>query len=119
MDRTWTVVGVGGSPRVPLSGIPGEEDQERKTHQITQFRQYSPVKNSWIPNQKLKNLSYLQFIPNSQSKYFVTRVPLLGCVFPESLLDCRGKHHRPITNSLSIIALRHLHVWASIISGIR
>ncbi|GJR32761.1 hypothetical protein Tco_1108993 [Tanacetum coccineum] len=27
MDRTWTVVGVGGSPRVPLLGIPGEEDQ--------------------------------------------------------------------------------------------
>ncbi|KAL5696824.1 hypothetical protein ACHQM5_031314 [Ranunculus cassubicifolius] len=27
MDRTWTVVGVGGSPRVPSSGIPGEEDQ--------------------------------------------------------------------------------------------
>ncbi|KAJ6859823.1 hypothetical protein NC651_036204 [Populus alba x Populus x berolinensis] len=28
MDRTWTIVGVGGSPRVPSSGIPGEEDQE-------------------------------------------------------------------------------------------
>ncbi|GKA00812.1 hypothetical protein Tco_0673477 [Tanacetum coccineum] len=27
MDRTWTVVGVGGSPRVPLLGIPGEDDQ--------------------------------------------------------------------------------------------
>lgn len=27
MDRTWTIVGVGGSPRVPSSGIPGEEDQ--------------------------------------------------------------------------------------------
>ncbi len=27
MDRTWTVVGVGGSTRVPSSGISGEEDQ--------------------------------------------------------------------------------------------
>jgi len=27
MDRTWTIVGVGGSPRLPSSGIPGEEDQ--------------------------------------------------------------------------------------------
>ena len=27
MDRTWTVVGVGGSRRIPSSGIPGEEDQ--------------------------------------------------------------------------------------------
>ncbi|PHU28467.1 hypothetical protein BC332_00560 [Capsicum chinense] len=27
MDRTWTVVGVGGSPRVPSSEISGEEDQ--------------------------------------------------------------------------------------------
>ena len=27
MDRTWTVVGVGGSLRVPSSGVPGEEGQ--------------------------------------------------------------------------------------------
>ncbi|KAK8967994.1 hypothetical protein KSP40_PGU010198 [Platanthera guangdongensis] len=28
MDRTWTIVGVGGSPRVPGLGNPGKEDQE-------------------------------------------------------------------------------------------
>lgn len=27
MNQTWTVVGVGNSPRVPPFGIPGEEDK--------------------------------------------------------------------------------------------
>jgi hypothetical protein len=27
MDHTWTIVGVGDSPRLPSSGIPEEEDQ--------------------------------------------------------------------------------------------
>ena len=27
LRKGMTIVGVGGSPRVPLSGIPGEEDQ--------------------------------------------------------------------------------------------
>uniref|UniRef100_K4B5Y4 Uncharacterized protein n=1 Tax=Solanum lycopersicum TaxID=4081 RepID=K4B5Y4_SOLLC len=30
MDRTWTVVGVGGSPRVPSSENSGEEDQAKE-----------------------------------------------------------------------------------------
>ncbi|XP_019265969.1 PREDICTED: uncharacterized protein LOC109243480 [Nicotiana attenuata] len=34
MDRTWTVVGVGGSPRVPSSEISGEEDQVGPCEQL-------------------------------------------------------------------------------------
>ncbi|KAA0050838.1 hypothetical protein E6C27_scaffold404G001060 [Cucumis melo var. makuwa] len=34
MDRTWTVVGVGDSRRVPSSGIPGEEDQVGPCEQL-------------------------------------------------------------------------------------
>jgi hypothetical protein len=34
MDRTWTIVGVGGSPRVTSSEIPGEEDQVGPREQL-------------------------------------------------------------------------------------
>ncbi|KAL8226262.1 hypothetical protein R6Q59_000205 [Mikania micrantha] len=42
MDRTWTVVGVGGSPRVPLSGIPGEEDQVGPCEQLDALSPFNP-----------------------------------------------------------------------------
>jgi len=34
MDRTWAIIGVGGSPRVTLFGIPGEEDQVDPCEQL-------------------------------------------------------------------------------------
>ncbi|KAD4981693.1 hypothetical protein E3N88_18364 [Mikania micrantha] len=43
MDRTWTVVGVGGSPRVPLSGIPGEEDQVGPCEQLDALSPFNPL----------------------------------------------------------------------------
>ena len=42
MDRTWTVVGVGGSPRVPSSGIPGEEDQVGPCEQLDTLSPFNP-----------------------------------------------------------------------------
>ena len=54
MDRTWTVVGVGGSPRVPSSGIPGEEDQVGPCEQLDALSPFNPLsemrqkeKNPW------------------------------------------------------------------------
>ncbi|KAJ6370296.1 hypothetical protein OIU76_028549 [Salix suchowensis] len=43
MDRTWTIVGVGGSPRVPSSGIPGEEDQVGPCEQLDALSSFNPL----------------------------------------------------------------------------
>ena len=43
MDRTWAVVGVGGSPRVPSSGIPGEEDQVGPCEQLDALSPFNPL----------------------------------------------------------------------------
>ncbi|KAF6169519.1 hypothetical protein GIB67_013219, partial [Kingdonia uniflora] len=43
MDHTWTVVGVGGSPRVPSSGIPGEEDQVGPCEQLYALSPFNPL----------------------------------------------------------------------------
>jgi len=43
MDRTWTIVGVGGSPRVPPSGIPGEEDQVGPCEQLDALSPFNPL----------------------------------------------------------------------------
>ncbi|KAK6923572.1 hypothetical protein RJ641_011876 [Dillenia turbinata] len=43
MDRTWTVVGVGGSPRVSSSGIPGEEDQVGPCEQLDALSPFNPL----------------------------------------------------------------------------
>lgn len=44
MDRTWTLVGVGGSPRVPSSGIPGEEDQVGTCEQLDALSPFNPLR---------------------------------------------------------------------------
>ncbi|KAL8259138.1 hypothetical protein R6Q59_027091 [Mikania micrantha] len=38
-----TVVGVGGSPKVPLSGIPGEEDQVGPCEQLDALSPFNPL----------------------------------------------------------------------------
>lgn len=43
MDRTWTVVGAGGSLRVPSSGIPGEEDQVGPCEQLDALSPFNPL----------------------------------------------------------------------------
>nr|GLL25488.1 putative protein ycf68 [Ipomoea trifida] len=43
MDRTWTVVGVGGSPRVPPSEISGEEDQVGPCEQLDALSPFNPL----------------------------------------------------------------------------
>nr|VVW90859.1 unnamed protein product [Nymphaea colorata] len=43
MDRTWTIVGVGGSPRVTSSGIPGEEDQVGPCEQLDALSPFNPL----------------------------------------------------------------------------
>lgn len=43
MDRTWTIVGVGGSPRVPSSGIPGEEDRVGPCEQLDALSPFNPL----------------------------------------------------------------------------
>ncbi|KAH0739290.1 hypothetical protein KY290_037995 [Solanum tuberosum] len=43
MDRTWTVVGVGGSPRVPSSEISGEEDQVGPCEQLDALSPFNPL----------------------------------------------------------------------------
>lgn len=40
MDRTWTVVGAGGSPRVE---IPGEEDQVGPCEQLDALSPFNPL----------------------------------------------------------------------------
>ncbi|KAF9620755.1 hypothetical protein IFM89_014359 [Coptis chinensis] len=47
MDRTWTVVRVGGSPRVPSSGIPGEEDQVVPCEQLDALSPFNPLSKMW------------------------------------------------------------------------
>ncbi|KAL8214083.1 hypothetical protein R6Q57_003532 [Mikania cordata] len=43
MDRRWTVVVVGGSPKVPLSGIPGEMDQVGPCEQLDALSPFNPL----------------------------------------------------------------------------
>ncbi|KAJ7954424.1 40S ribosomal protein S6 [Quillaja saponaria] len=43
MDRTWTVIGVGGSPKVPSSRIPGEEDQVGPCEQLDALSPFNPL----------------------------------------------------------------------------
>ncbi|KAD6795826.1 hypothetical protein E3N88_06722 [Mikania micrantha] len=43
MDRTWTAVVVGGSPRVPLSRILGEEDQVGPCEQLDALSPFNPL----------------------------------------------------------------------------
>ncbi|CAN6447342.1 unnamed protein product [Victoria cruziana] len=47
MDRTWTIVGVGGSPRVTSSGIPGEEDQVGPCEQLDALSPFNPLSEMW------------------------------------------------------------------------
>ncbi|KAJ9559891.1 hypothetical protein OSB04_005051 [Centaurea solstitialis] len=42
-----TVVGVGGSPRVPLSGILGEEDQVGPCEQLDALSPFNPLSEMW------------------------------------------------------------------------
>ncbi|KAF3664399.1 hypothetical protein FXO37_11516, partial [Capsicum annuum] len=42
MDRTWTVVRVGGSPTVPSSEISGEEDQVGPCEQLDALSSFNP-----------------------------------------------------------------------------
>ncbi|KAL9408988.1 hypothetical protein AB3S75_047387 [Citrus x aurantiifolia] len=43
MDRTWMVVGVGSSLRVPSSGIPREEDQVGPCEQLDALSPFNPL----------------------------------------------------------------------------
>ncbi|KAB2634612.1 hypothetical protein D8674_038087 [Pyrus ussuriensis x Pyrus communis] len=43
MDRTWIIVGVSGSPRVPSSQIPGEEDQVGPCEQLDALSPFNPL----------------------------------------------------------------------------
>ncbi|KAB2635613.1 hypothetical protein D8674_026147 [Pyrus ussuriensis x Pyrus communis] len=43
MDRTWIIVGVSGSPRVPSSQIPGEEDQVGPCEQLDALSSFNPL----------------------------------------------------------------------------
>eukprot|EP00252_Welwitschia_mirabilis_P013643 TRINITY_DN2_c0_g1_i1.p4 TRINITY_DN2_c0_g1~~TRINITY_DN2_c0_g1_i1.p4 ORF type:complete len:123 (+),score=4.50 TRINITY_DN2_c0_g1_i1:3172-3540(+) len=47
MDRTWAIVGVGGSPGVPSSGIPGEEDQVGPCEQLDALSPFNPSSKMW------------------------------------------------------------------------
>ncbi|CAN6483002.1 unnamed protein product [Victoria cruziana] len=47
MDRTWTIVGVGGSPRVTLSGIPREEDQVGPCEQLDALSPFNLLSKMW------------------------------------------------------------------------
>ncbi|CAN6453906.1 unnamed protein product [Victoria cruziana] len=47
MDRTWTIVGVGGSPRVTLSGLLGEEDQVGPCEQLDALSPFNPLSKMW------------------------------------------------------------------------
>ncbi|KAF4360023.1 hypothetical protein F8388_004530 [Cannabis sativa] len=43
MDRTWKLVGVGDSVRVPSSGIPGEEDQVCPYEKLDALSPFNPL----------------------------------------------------------------------------
>ncbi|KAH0679115.1 hypothetical protein KY284_020200 [Solanum tuberosum] len=43
LDRTWTVVGVSGSPRVPSSEISGEKDQVGPCKQLDALSPFNPL----------------------------------------------------------------------------
>ena len=43
IDRTWAIVGVGGSPRVTSSRIPGEEDQVGPCEQLDTLFLFNPL----------------------------------------------------------------------------
>ena len=43
IDRTWAIVGVGGSPRVTSSKIPGEEDQVGPCEQLDTLFLFNPL----------------------------------------------------------------------------
>ncbi|KAK8523386.1 hypothetical protein V6N13_113330 [Hibiscus sabdariffa] len=43
MDHTWTIVGVGGSPRFPHLGPPGKEDQVGPCEQLDALSPFNPL----------------------------------------------------------------------------
>ncbi|KAG6540289.1 hypothetical protein Mapa_017929 [Marchantia paleacea] len=52
MDRTWTIVGVGGSPRVTSSRIPGEENQVGPCEQLDALSLFNPSSQMWQKERK-------------------------------------------------------------------
>jgi len=89
MDRTWTVVGAGGSPRVPSSEIPGEEDQVGPCEQLDALSPFNPLIEMWKKGRKINGPT-----PSSppRKNYEIT---------PRTPLASRG--HGPTIEPCSII----------------
>ncbi|KAG6540179.1 hypothetical protein Mapa_017957 [Marchantia paleacea] len=58
MDRTWTIVGVGGSPRVTSSRIPGEENQVGPCEQLDALSLFNPSSQMWQKERKAMDRSH-------------------------------------------------------------
>ncbi|KAH0854188.1 hypothetical protein HID58_090134, partial [Brassica napus] len=98
MDRTWTVVGVGGSPRVPSSGlIPGEEDQVGPCEQLDALSPFNPLSEmrqkegkSMDRPHRLHPNPELEWDSNSSPFEILRRVALWRAQYDESCKLCSG-----------------------------
>ncbi|KAG6539763.1 hypothetical protein Mapa_018898 [Marchantia paleacea] len=52
MDRTWTIVGVGSSPRVTSSRIPGKRIKLAPCEQLDALSLFNPSSQMWQKERK-------------------------------------------------------------------
>ncbi|GJZ18570.1 hypothetical protein Tco_0554693 [Tanacetum coccineum] len=95
MDRTWTVVGVGGSPRVPLLGIPGEEDQVGPCEQLDALSPFNPL--SEMRQKESKSMDRPHHLHPHLLSEILRRVALWRAQYDESWRSSNEERLRWIT----------------------
>ncbi|XP_022973207.1 uncharacterized protein LOC111471754 [Cucurbita maxima] len=96
-DRTWTVVGVGGSLKVPSFGIPGEEDQVGPCEQLDALSPFNPL--SEMRQKEGKSMDR----PQRLHPIGTTRSPKDAFGIQGSRTD-----HRTLFNKWNALAIRYL-----------
>ncbi|KAL2508183.1 ACT domain-containing protein ACR10 [Forsythia ovata] len=91
MDHTWTVVGVGGSPRGPSSEIPGEEDQVGPCEQLDALSPFNPL--SEMRQKKRKENPWTDPIISTPDLLHTTKrreetIKRLKLVFGDAMISC-------------------------------
>ncbi|KAK9081073.1 hypothetical protein Scep_031068 [Stephania cephalantha] len=105
MDRTWTVVGVGGSPRVPSSGISGEEDQVGPCEQLDALSPFNPLSEMRQKERKSMDRPHrLHPVGTTRSPQGRLRHPGLDSPEPQESLEWDS-------NSAPFEILRRVALW--------
>ncbi|CAN6447542.1 unnamed protein product [Victoria cruziana] len=97
MDHTWTIVGVGSSPKITSSGIPKEDDQVGPCEQLDALSPFNPLREMWQKEGKsMDRPHHLHPVGTMRS--------------PQGCLRHPGVMHRPYTlfNKWNTLTVRSL-----------